>query len=98
MEWVGHADSAMVRHYFHLHDEESKRQMCSLNLLGESVGRSDGAVSKSSKEEQQRRTGRFRDRPKRLIDPVIDPVASARIHRSLGTADLQRFKRSGKTK
>jgi hypothetical protein len=47
MEWVGHADSAMVRHYFHLHDEESKRQMHSLNLLGESVGRSDGAVSES---------------------------------------------------
>ena len=24
MEWVGHADSSMVRHYFHLHDEEAR--------------------------------------------------------------------------
>lgn len=34
MEWVGHADSTMVRHYFHLHDEESQRQMNGLSLLG----------------------------------------------------------------
>jgi len=34
MEWVGHADSAMVRHYFHLHDEEAHRQMKALDLLG----------------------------------------------------------------
>lgn len=27
MDWVGHADSAMVRKYFRLHDQESKRQM-----------------------------------------------------------------------
>jgi ABC-type protease/lipase transport system fused ATPase/permease subunit len=25
MEWVGHADSAKVRHYFHLHDEDPRR-------------------------------------------------------------------------
>jgi len=34
MEWVGHADSAMVRRYYSLNDEEAKRQMESLNLLG----------------------------------------------------------------
>jgi integrase len=34
MEWLGHADSAMVRHYYHLHDEEGQRQMRRLNLLG----------------------------------------------------------------
>jgi integrase len=34
MEWVGHADSAMVRHYFHLHDEQGRRQMHGLDLLG----------------------------------------------------------------
>lgn len=47
MEWVGHADSAMVRHYFHLHDEEAQRQMQSLDLLGGAAGRSDGDVRKS---------------------------------------------------
>jgi integrase len=46
MEWVGHADSSMVRHYFHLHDEEARRQMQSLDLLGGAVGRSDGDVPK----------------------------------------------------
>lgn len=47
MEWVGHADSAMVRHYFHLHNAESQRQMNGLNLLGGAVGRSDGEGLKS---------------------------------------------------
>lgn len=41
MEWVGHADSAMTRHYFHLHDEEAKRQMDRLNFLGSTAGRSE---------------------------------------------------------
>ena len=27
MTWVGHKDSEMVRHYYHLHDDESKRAM-----------------------------------------------------------------------
>jgi integrase len=35
MNWLGHADSAMVRHYFHLHDEESQRRMSQMDLLGE---------------------------------------------------------------
>jgi integrase len=26
-QWLGHRDSQMIRHYYHLHDEESKRQM-----------------------------------------------------------------------
>jgi integrase len=42
MEWVGHADSAMVRHYFHLHDEEAQRRMNGLNLLSGAGGRSAG--------------------------------------------------------
>jgi hypothetical protein len=33
MDWLGHQDSEMVRHYFHLHDDESKRQMDRLNLI-----------------------------------------------------------------
>jgi integrase len=36
MEWLGHQDSAMVRHYYHLHDIESRRQMERLNPLGTS--------------------------------------------------------------
>jgi integrase len=34
MQWLGHADSAMVRHYFHLNNTESQRRMRGLNLLG----------------------------------------------------------------
>lgn len=47
MEWVGHADSSMVRHYFHLSNEESRRQMRGLDFLGGAAGRSDGEVLKS---------------------------------------------------
>lgn len=47
MEWVGHADSAMVRHYFHLHDEEAQGFMKSLNLLDGAAECSDGEVQKS---------------------------------------------------
>ncbi len=39
MEWVGHADSQMVRHYYHLSDEESRKKMDQLNPLGEIDGR-----------------------------------------------------------
>ncbi len=38
MEWLGHRDSAMVRHYYHLHDEEARRQMQRLDFLGEAGG------------------------------------------------------------
>jgi integrase len=41
MEWLGHADSEMVRHYYHLSDEESRRKMDQLDLLGDGDGRSD---------------------------------------------------------
>lgn len=33
MDWVGHADSGMVRRYYHLHDAESKRQMDSVEFV-----------------------------------------------------------------
>lgn len=42
MEWLGHADSEMVRHYYHLHDAESRQQMGKLNLLGKAGKRSPG--------------------------------------------------------
>ncbi len=38
MEWLGHADSEMVRHYYHLNDEESRRKMDQLPPIGGSPG------------------------------------------------------------
>jgi integrase len=43
MDWLGHADSEMIRHYYHLHDEESRRRMNQLDFLGGAGGRSAGA-------------------------------------------------------
>jgi integrase len=37
MQWLGHRDSAMVRHYYHLHSDESQRQMQRVNFVGESA-------------------------------------------------------------
>jgi hypothetical protein len=34
MAWLGHHDSARVKHYYHLHDDEAQRQMRRLNFLG----------------------------------------------------------------
>jgi integrase len=33
MRWLGHRDSKMVRHYYHLHDEESQRQMAKVTFV-----------------------------------------------------------------
>ncbi len=45
MTWLGHRDSKMVRHYYHLHAEESQRQMGRLNFLGSAGGAvADGEV------------------------------------------------------
>ncbi|MES2793342.1 MAG: site-specific integrase [Planctomycetota bacterium] len=33
MRWLGHKDSAMVRHYYHLHDDEARRQMSGVKFL-----------------------------------------------------------------
>ena len=46
MAWLGHADSKMVRHYFHLHDDEAQRQMQRLNFLSDAGG--DVATGKVS--------------------------------------------------
>jgi integrase len=42
MEWLGHADSEMVRHYYHLHDDEARQRMAGLDFLGGAGGRSAG--------------------------------------------------------
>ena len=44
MEWIGHADSEMVRHYYHLHDRESREKMNQFNLFGRTTGRSGSAA------------------------------------------------------
>lgn len=33
MEWLGHRDSAMIRHYFHLYDDDAQRQMSRLQAV-----------------------------------------------------------------
>jgi len=57
MEWLGHADSDMVRHYYHLHDEEAQRQMRRLDLLGEAGKQRPGvqgaAISKKEVPSQE---------------------------------------------
>jgi integrase len=38
MTWLGHSSSKMVRHYFHLYDDESRRQMQKLRFLSDAGG------------------------------------------------------------
>jgi integrase len=42
MEWLGHQDSSMVKHYYHLHDSEARRHMDKLNPLGNAETRTTG--------------------------------------------------------
>jgi integrase len=34
MRWLGHRDSQMVKHYYHLHDDEAQRQMKKIDFVG----------------------------------------------------------------
>ena len=36
MRWLGHQDSKMVEHYYHLYDDEAQRQMQRITFVGES--------------------------------------------------------------
>ena len=51
MDWLGHADSEMIRHYYHLHDEEARRRMDGLDFLGGAGGRSTGGNGDQLNEE-----------------------------------------------
>lgn len=51
MDWLGHADSEMIRHYYHLHDDEAQRRMNSLDFLGQAGGRSAGKGEDKPEEE-----------------------------------------------
>jgi integrase len=45
MRWLGHKDSRMVEHYYHLHEEEASRQMGRIKLYDEEAG---GSVATSN--------------------------------------------------
>jgi hypothetical protein len=52
MDWLGHQDSAMVRHYFHLNDAESRQQMERLKPLGEHTGDRLRGVEKAAESQK----------------------------------------------
>jgi len=37
MRWLGHQDSKLVAHYYHLHDDEAQRQMQKIQLTGRAI-------------------------------------------------------------
>ena len=41
MSWLGHRDSKMIRHYYHLRPEEARKQMAKLRLLDDTRTVSD---------------------------------------------------------
>ena len=45
MDWVGHADSEMVRLYYHLNNDEARQQMHRLDLIGEAGKRFTGNIN-----------------------------------------------------
>jgi hypothetical protein len=51
MDWLGHADSKMIRNYYHLHDEEAQRRMSQLDFLGGAGGWSGGDNGDNTKED-----------------------------------------------
>lgn len=56
MEWLGHQDSAMVRHYYHLNDAESQHQMCKLDFTG--ITDSNVAAGRTPKDPEASQSGR----------------------------------------
>ena len=48
MAWLGHQDSDMIRIYYHLHDQESRRQMDKLDPLGSAGLRLAGIVDRAA--------------------------------------------------
>jgi integrase len=53
MEWLGHQDSEMVRRYYHLHDEEARRQMDRLDPLGSAGNRLPGDDNGAANKNQE---------------------------------------------
>jgi len=51
MDWLGHADSEIIRYYYHVHDDEARRRMNDLDFLGGAGGRSVGHHEEEPNEE-----------------------------------------------
>ncbi|HEY4312063.1 MAG TPA: site-specific integrase [Pirellulales bacterium] len=51
MQWLGHQQSGMVRHYYHLHDREAQQQMQKVSFVGAVGRRVDGDVNPPSSQE-----------------------------------------------
>jgi hypothetical protein len=46
MEWLGHQNSGMVKHYFHLHDQQAHVQMARVTFVANAGGTSPLADSR----------------------------------------------------
>jgi integrase len=53
MQWLGHQDSDMVRHYFHLHDAEARRQMERLEPIGINGKRLAGVLNSAESQREE---------------------------------------------
>jgi integrase len=42
MAWLGHRDSEMIRHYYHLRQDEARKQMARIPFLGQSPADAEG--------------------------------------------------------
>ena len=51
-EWLGHRDSEMLRHYYHLHDDEARSRMKGLDFLGGAGRRSADQAEQVVKREE----------------------------------------------
>ena len=51
MQWLGHQQSGMVRHYYHLHDQEAQQQMRKVSFVGTIDRHVDGDQNPQSSEE-----------------------------------------------
>jgi hypothetical protein len=52
MNWLGHQDSEMVKHYYHLHDDEARRQMDRLDPLG-NAGKQHAGVNRAAQNQKE---------------------------------------------
>jgi integrase len=53
MTWLGHRDSKMVRRYYHLHQEEARRQMARIDFIGPLPNRHQASRQEPSQGQSQ---------------------------------------------
>lgn len=54
MTWLGHQSSAMVRHYYHLHDQQAQEQMARVSFVPNADGTSPSANLMAGKEAERK--------------------------------------------